>query len=337
MKTDYELLNAQLKALTDHVPHLIANLANASALLYETLPDINWAGFYILEADTLILGPFQGKTACIEIHAGKGVCGKAVETNSVQCIRNVHEFPGHIACDTASNSEIVIPLHLGDKIWGVLDIDSSILSRFDADDVQGLKNYAKIIEEMINIINKNDGGKVMNSIFHRVSIRKFKDQPVEPEKITEILRAGMQAPSAGNQQPWEFYVVTDKEKIEALSKAHLYAGCAAGAPVVIVPVYRTQNLYFPQYAQIDLAIAQENMWLMTDALGLGGTWLGIAPLEDRMAIVNEILDLPGDLQAYSLFPLGYPAETKEQQNRFDESRIHYVDKSKGVSTKYDKL
>lgn len=177
----------------------------------------------------------------------------------------------------------------------------------------------------------------MNSIYHRVSIRKFKDQPVEAEKITEILRAGMQAPSAGNQQPWEFYVVTDKEKIEALSKAHLYAGCAAGAPVVIVPVYRTQNLYFPQYAQIDLAIAQENMWLMTDALGLGGTWLGIAPIEDRMAIVNEILDLPEDLQAYSLFPLGYPAETKEQQNRFDESRIHYVDKSKGVSTKHDKL
>lgn len=164
----------------------------------------------------------------------------------------------------------------------------------------------------------------MNSIYSRVSIRKYKDIPVEEEKIREILKAGMQAPSAGNQQPWEFYVVTNKEKIKELSKTHKYSGCAANAPAVIVPVYRKTNLMCPEYSQIDLAIAQENMWLMTDSLGLGGVWMGIAPLKERMDKVREILDIPEDLEAFSLFPLGYPDEERKQQDRFDESRIHYV-------------
>ena len=99
----------------------------------------------------------------------------------------------------------------------------------------------------------------MNSIFHRISVRKYEDRPVEKEKIMEILRAGMQAPSACNQQPWEFYVVTDKEKIQKLSKVTPYTGCATGAPVVIVPVYRTEGLVAPSFAQIDMAIAQENI------------------------------------------------------------------------------
>jgi len=112
----------------------------------------------------------------------------------------------------------------------------------------------------------------MNSIFHRISVRKYEDRPIEKEKIMEILRAGMQAPSACNQQPWEFYVVTDKEKIQKLSKVTPYTGCATGAPVVIVPVYRTEGLVAPSFAQIDMAIAQENIWLETDAQGLGGVW-----------------------------------------------------------------
>lgn len=164
----------------------------------------------------------------------------------------------------------------------------------------------------------------MSSIYTRVSIRKYLDMPVEDEKIIEILRAGMQAPSAGNQQPWEFYVVADKEKIKALAASHQYAGCAADAPVVIVPVYRKEGIFFPMYAQIDLSIAQQNMWLRTDELGLGGVWMGVAPIQERMDAVREILNLPDDVEAFSLFPLGYPAETKEQQNRFDDSRIHYV-------------
>ena len=132
----------------------------------------------------------------------------------------------------------------------------------------------------------------MENIFHRVSIRKYEDKPVEKEKILQILKAGMQAPSACNQQPWEFYVVTDKEKILELSKATPYSGCAAGAPVVIVPVYRKEGLPVQEMAQIDMSIAQENIWLETDALGLGGVWIGIAPFEDRMALVHDILKLP---------------------------------------------
>ena len=165
----------------------------------------------------------------------------------------------------------------------------------------------------------------MDSIFHRISVRRYEDKQVEKEKLMQILRAGMQAPSACNQQPWEFYVVTDKEKIQKLSKVTPYTGCATGAPVVIVPVYRTEGLVAPSFAQIDMAIAQENIWLETDALGLGGVWIGIAPLKDRMALVHDILKLPENVEVFSLFALGYPAESRKQQDRFDKSRIHFVE------------
>lgn len=163
----------------------------------------------------------------------------------------------------------------------------------------------------------------MNSIFHRISVRKFEDRPVEKEKIVQVLKAGMQAPSACNQQPWEFYVVTDKEKIQELSTATPYSKCAAGAPVVIVPVYRTEGLVAPSYAELDLSIAQQNIWLETDEIGLGGVWLGIAPIEERMKEVEEIVGIPEDQRAFAIFPLGYPAEERAQQDRFDESRIHF--------------
>ena len=163
----------------------------------------------------------------------------------------------------------------------------------------------------------------MNSIFHRVSIRRFQGRPVEKEKTEAILRAAMQAPSAANQQPWEFYVVTNREKIRALAMSHPYARAAEHAPAVIVPVYR-KDCAIPAYAEIDLVIAVENMWLETDAQGLGGVWMGIAPLAERMEAVEKILDIPEHLRAYALFPYGYPAEERKQQDRWDESRIHYV-------------
>ena len=145
--TDYTLLNAQLRSLIHGVPHFIANLSNASALLYEVLPDLNWAGFYLLEGDTLVLGPFQGKTACIEIPVGKGVCGTAVAEDATQLVKDVHLFPGHIACDSASNSEIVVPIRPNGKVVGVLDIDSPLLSRFDEADRDGLEEFVSILEE----------------------------------------------------------------------------------------------------------------------------------------------------------------------------------------------
>ena len=163
----------------------------------------------------------------------------------------------------------------------------------------------------------------MNEIYTRVSIRRFTDEPVEEEKLQAILRAAMQAPSAGNQQPWEFYIVTDPVLLEKLSRVSPYAGCTKNAPMAVVTAYR-EALWAPAYAQIDMSIAMENLWLETQALGLGGVWLGIAPGEERMQKVEKILGMPASLRAFAVFPFGYPAESRPQQDRFDESRIHWV-------------
>lgn len=142
----YPLLKEQLCCLTDGVPHLIANLANASALLNEALADINWVGFYLVNGDRLVLGPFQGKSACIEIPVGKGVCGTAVEQDQFMLVQDVHKFPGHIACDSASNSEVVMPLHRNGAVVAVLDIDSPTVGRFTEEDREGLLLLRPVLE-----------------------------------------------------------------------------------------------------------------------------------------------------------------------------------------------
>lgn len=147
--TDYPRLCAQLTALTEGIPYETANFANAAALLWEHLPNINWAGFYKMEDGQLVLGPFQGKPACIVIPVGRGVCGTAVARDQTQLVENVHAFPGHIACDSASNSEIVIPIHKDGKIWGVLDIDSPNFSRFTEADRAGLTDFVRILETVL--------------------------------------------------------------------------------------------------------------------------------------------------------------------------------------------
>ena len=147
--TDYNVLNAQLKSLIHGVPHFWANLANVSALLYENLEGLNWAGFYLMEDGKLVLGPFQGRPACIEIPIGRGVCGTAALRNETQLVPDVHLFPGHIACDSASNSEIVVPLRKDSRVVGVLDIDSPLLSRFDDRDKEGLEAFVRVLEEEI--------------------------------------------------------------------------------------------------------------------------------------------------------------------------------------------
>lgn len=147
--TDYALLAQQADALTRDVPHLIANLANISALLYTSLPDINWAGFYLADEDRLILGPFQGNPACVEIAFGRGVCGTAAAQDKTQLVPDVHLFPGHIACDSASRSEIVIPLHRNGKVIGVLDIDSPSIARFTKEDREGLELLASVLEKTL--------------------------------------------------------------------------------------------------------------------------------------------------------------------------------------------
>ena len=137
----YRELVRELSALIAGEPDVIANLANASALLYHSLPDLNWAGFYLLKQGELVVGPFQGKPACVRIAIGKGVCGTAAERRATVIVRDVHEFPGHIACDAASNSEIVVPMVKNGELLGVLDLDSPKLARFDEQDRQGLEQF----------------------------------------------------------------------------------------------------------------------------------------------------------------------------------------------------
>ena len=148
-KTDYPALLAQAESLIAGVPHPIANLANLSALIYTTLDDLNWAGFYLAEGDKLVLGPFQGKPACIEIPWGRGVCGTAAAEDRTQLVPDVHLFPGHIACDCASRSEIVVPLHAKGKLVGVLDIDSPLEGRFTESDREGLEQLAALLERHV--------------------------------------------------------------------------------------------------------------------------------------------------------------------------------------------
>lgn len=163
--TDYDLLIEQLHALTDHETNWVADLSNASALLFESLDDLNWAGFYLVDSDRmnknandkeepaprqLVLGPFQGKPACIRIDEGKGVCGTCLKTGLVQRVDDVHRFPGHIACDSASNSEIVVPIRQHGVIVGVMDLDSPSYRRFCPGDQEGLVRFVKVLEQNLD-------------------------------------------------------------------------------------------------------------------------------------------------------------------------------------------
>jgi GAF domain-containing protein len=147
--TDYNLLAEQIKSLAEDEPNFVPVLSNASALLYDAMPDLNWAGFYLMNNGSLLLGPFQGKVACIRIALGKGVCGTAAGNDETLVVPNVHEFPGHIACDCASNSEIVVPIHKAGKVVGVLDIDSPKLNRFSKEDKLGLEKFVQALESVI--------------------------------------------------------------------------------------------------------------------------------------------------------------------------------------------
>lgn len=146
----YDLLARQAASLIEGCPLPLPTLSNIAALLWEALPEINWAGFYLAKGDTLYLGPFQGKTACTVIPFGRGVCGTAAASREIQVVQDVHQFPGHIACDSASNSEIVLPLVVHGELVGVLDIDSPLLSRFDASDASGLAAVAQILIEQVD-------------------------------------------------------------------------------------------------------------------------------------------------------------------------------------------
>ncbi len=164
----------------------------------------------------------------------------------------------------------------------------------------------------------------MNSIFHRTSVRQYQDRPVEKEKVELVLRAAMAAPSAMNQQPWEYYVVTRREMIERLSESTPYTGCAKEAPLVFAACYRKECLR-PMFAQIDMSASVENLLLEADELGLGAVWMGIAPIEDRMELVKKIVGIPNELEVFALIACGYPLKEQAQQDRYEESRVHYIE------------
>lgn len=148
-ETNYQELLQNLEALTEGIPYRTSNLANTAALIWQTIPGLNWAGFYEMTDGALVLGPFQGKPACIRIPLGRGVCGTAAQEGRTVRVENVHDFPGHIACDGASNSEIVIPLYKNGTLWGVLDLDSPHFGRFTPEDQQGLERLAAAIQAFL--------------------------------------------------------------------------------------------------------------------------------------------------------------------------------------------
>jgi len=152
----YAKLQMQLRSLLEGEHDFIANAANFAALLYHSLPDVNWAGFYLHKEGELVLGPFQGNPACVRIAIGKGICGAAAEVRQTVVVENVNEFPGHIACDSASNSEIVVPLMKDQQLIGVLDLDSPSFARFDDDDAQGLHVLAEIFIQAVQSSNSSE-------------------------------------------------------------------------------------------------------------------------------------------------------------------------------------
>ena len=162
----------------------------------------------------------------------------------------------------------------------------------------------------------------MDAIFTRTSTRQFEAREVENKYIIKILRAAMAAPSAMNQQPWEFYIVTDKNIISKLAKATPYSSPAGNAPVNIVACYNTDTLKVPAMAHIDMAIATENILLEAETLGLGAVMLGIAPDEERMKAVEDILNLPKNFRAFTIIPIGYPKNKHAQEDRYEPSKIH---------------
>lgn len=164
----------------------------------------------------------------------------------------------------------------------------------------------------------------MEAIFTRSSVRKFEERPVEPEKIEKILRAAMAAPSAKNQQPWEFFVVTAKNTLLALSQATPYAMCVKNAPAAFVLAARREGLIAPEFRDIDMAIATENMMLEIEALGLGAVMIGVSPIPENMDKVRAAVVLPETLDPFTILPFGYPAKRRIPEDRYDPARVHWI-------------
>lgn len=168
------------------------------------------------------------------------------------------------------------------------------------------------------------GRGAMEEIWSRVSVRRFEDRPVEREKIEKVLHGAMQAPSAGDEEAWRFYIIEDRALLKELSKVSPYASPASSAPAAVAVVFDRKALRFPEFGEIDCAMASENILLALEGLGLGGVMLGIAPIRERMDKMHELLHLPLQEEAFAIIPFGYPLGKGKSRNRFDRRKIHYL-------------
>lgn len=299
--TNYTELTRQLTALVDNVPHFYANLANAAALLWQSVPDLNWAGFYLLEGDTLILGPFQGKPACMEILLGRGVCGTAAKEGRTVLVENVHDFPGHIACDSASNAEIVIPLYRDGTLLGVLDLDSPTFGRFTEEDRLGLEGFARALERAM----ADTPTPFLALAKNRYSVRKFQPTPLDPHTLNAILEAGHIAPTGCNYQPYRVLVLNREDalqKLKSCTKCHFDAPCA-----LLICCNKTEcwtrKYDGEQSGTVDAAIVTTHMMLEAAARGVGSTWV----MHFDPVAMRDTFRIPEELTPVALLTLGYPA------------------------------
>ncbi len=328
--SDYPFLCQQLKSLCDGVSDRISVLSNSAALLYDTLPDINWAGFYLTRGNTLRLGPFIGKPACVEIPFGRGVCGTAARSGKTIVVPDVHEFPGHIACDAASRSEIVIPITVGSALYGVLDIDSPLTDRFSPADKNGLEAFVLTLETILSEISDpfsapSAADIVLDTIRERRSIRRFKPELPPRELIDKIIEAGLYAPSGRGMQATMTIAVTNREFRDRLAVVNASFWNVEtddpffGAPVVLIVLGNRKR---PTYLY-DGSLVMGNMMLAAHALGLGSVWIHRAKQEFEMPEYKDLIasfGVGGDWEGIGHCCVGYvdgpmPVPANRRKNR----------------------
>jgi len=306
-------INQQLKALVSGEDDYLANLSNAAALLYNELEKVNWAGFYLMKEGELVLGPFQGLPACIRIKVGNGVCGSAVEDEKTYVVEDVHQFEGHIACDSASESEIVVPLYADERIVGVLDIDSPVKERFDDIDKKYLEEFAKIISK-----ESKFQMDALESLKSRRSVRSFKDKKVEDEKIIEMIDAARLAPSGKNIQPVEYLIIQDEKKRKEITEIASGGDFIAEAPLCIAVISKKC-----EHDIEDGSAATENILISAKTQGLDSCWVA-GYKKDYSSGIEEYFSLPEDYRLISLLAIGYSNKDPEPPAKKSiEEVIHY--------------
>ena len=311
-------INQQLKAVLADENDYLANLSNAAALLFNELDKVNWAGFYLMKEEELVLGPFQGLPACIRIEVGNGVCGSAVKDQKTYVVDNVHHFEGHIACDSASKSEIVVPIYADDRIVGVLDIDSPVENRFDKKDKKYLEEFAEILSE-----ESKFQLDALETLKTRRSVRSFKSKKVEKEKIKEIINTARLAPSGKNIQPVEYLIIEDKQKRKEITEIATGGDFIAEAPVCIAVISERC-----EHDIEDGSAATENILLSARSLGLASCWVA-GYKKDYSKGVRKYLGVPDDYRLISLIPIGYSSENPDPPSKRNlEEVMHFEDFTK---------